>query len=114
MDILIIAIVWFILSAAVGTYADRLGRLGVVYFLMSLIFSPLLMFIVALANGPKLVYPTFKTHKHCPNCAEWVLHEAIVCKHCGRDLPVLKTAVQPHSVAAELSRGQNHQLDIRA
>ena len=29
------------------------------------------------------------TVRQCPSCAEMVKREAIVCRHCGRDLPVL-------------------------
>jgi hypothetical protein len=25
-------------------------------------------------------------HRQCPFCAEWIRPEAIVCKHCGRDV----------------------------
>lgn len=30
--------------------------------------------------------PTKKTHTRCPDCAELVLREANVCKHCGKQL----------------------------
>jgi hypothetical protein len=28
-----------------------------------------------------------RDHRPCPWCAEDILAEAIVCKHCGRDVP---------------------------
>jgi DNA-directed RNA polymerase subunit RPC12/RpoP len=29
--------------------------------------------------------------RRCPHCAEWVLAQASVCKHCGRDIEPMKT-----------------------
>lgn len=38
------------------------------------------------AADPALAIPSPKTHMRCPDCAEFVLREARVCKHCGRSL----------------------------
>jgi len=32
--------------------------------------------------------------KRCPHCAEIIKEDAIVCKHCGRELPIEMIKVQ--------------------
>jgi len=38
------------------------------------------------AVAPATSAPNPQTHVRCPDCAEFVLREARVCKHCGRSL----------------------------
>jgi ribosomal protein L32 len=86
-------IIWLAFSFAVGVFANNRGRSGGGWFLLSILISPILAFIFvavmqdlrrerqrkASAIGPD-------THVKCPSCAEWVLPEAKVCKHCGGPL----------------------------
>ncbi|WP_148042224.1 hypothetical protein [Pseudomethylobacillus aquaticus] len=75
---------WLIFSLIVGVYASNKGRSGVGFFVLSLIFSPILGLFFALVakdlSKPK--EPTSETHKKCPDCKELVLIDARICKHC--------------------------------
>lgn len=77
---------WIFLSVLVGVAASSRGRGSGTWFLLAMIFSPLLA-IIGLVLVPNLKSaPNPETHVKCPDCAELVLKEAKVCKHCGTRL----------------------------
>jgi hypothetical protein len=85
-----IAFFWFVLAVAVGILANSRGRSGFGWFLLAVLLTPLLGFILVLASkdlskaeAAAVGVPGGATHVRCPACAEWVLPEAAVCKHCG-------------------------------
>jgi hypothetical protein len=77
---------WFVFAIVVAVIASSRGRSGFGWFLLAMIISPLLgVILVALLPSlkPAQGAPTPRTHVKCPDCAELVLKEAKVCKHCG-------------------------------
>ena len=80
-------IIWLIFSIVVGFFASSKGRSGLGYFLLSIIISPLLGFIIVLILSPNEVKLVENgTNKECPNCNELINPYAKICKHCGSSL----------------------------
>jgi hypothetical protein len=81
---------WFLLAVVIGIGASGRGRSGFGWFLLSLLLSPLIGFVLLVLlpplNGQQSTAPSPQTHVKCPDCAELVLAEARVCKHCGAKL----------------------------
>ncbi len=84
---------WAMFAVVVGVFASSKGRSGFGWFLLSLIISPILgfLFVAVLPNlkvqaAVLASQPSAKTHVRCSACAEWVLPQAAVCKHCGAEL----------------------------
>lgn len=82
---------WVLFSVAVGVLASNRGRSGIGWFLLSLLISPILslLFVAVMKNlsaPPVQAAPSLQTHVKCGACAEFVLPEAKVCKHCGATL----------------------------
>ena len=78
---------WLALSVAVGFYASSRGRSGVLWFFVGVVLTPLLAFVFCAVfdnkANPMPKPPSSDTHVKCPDCAELVLAQARVCKHCG-------------------------------
>jgi len=80
-------LLWPLLALAVGIWASNKGRSGFGWFLLAILISPLLaaIFLAVSADLSRQAEarPTKATHVKCPDCAELILKEAKVCKHCG-------------------------------
>lgn len=74
---------WAVLSVLVGVYADRKGRSGVGFFVLSLVLSPLVGFVVAFVEPCREKTAAKSGTKKCPDCGEYVRQEAIICRFCG-------------------------------
>ena len=91
---------WLVLAILVGAYASSKGRSAVGFFFLAVLLSPLIAFIIVLVVAPIRANTDARAvetgeYKKCPYCAELVRAEAVVCKHCGRDLPKQEAKIEP-------------------
>ena len=76
---------------------DIISNMGETVFAVGLVFFVLLFGFLTAAVRSSRAREQLKKHpiKKCPFCAEMVLLEAKVCKHCGRDFAQPSATVQP-------------------
>lgn len=113
--IFVVVIVYFIPTIATAGKKNSGGVFVVNVFLG----WTLIGWVVALAwavslprNDPKpetvgpsgeLVTDAFGDTKRCPFCAEDIKRDAIVCKHCGRDLPRAEAPTGPAAAEKDVT-----------
>jgi hypothetical protein len=90
-DIVNLLFIWLGLAIVVGIAAAHRGRKGAAWLLLAVVTSPLIAGLLVLVlpdpNKERQQRELLKNPRKCPLCAALVRREAIVCKHCGRDLP---------------------------
>jgi len=93
-------IFWLIFAILVAVYAGKQGRSGIGYFFLAVLLSPIIAFVILIIAGENREKAEEKKidsgdFRKCPFCAELIKPEAVVCKHCGRDLPILEDERTP-------------------
>lgn len=90
-------LIWGLFGVVSAFAAGWKGRNPVGWFLLGLLIGPfallLLLFAPSLKATPKYQNAGADAERRCPFCAEVIQRAAIVCKHCGRDLPMA-----PHQI----------------
>lgn len=80
-------LLWIGLAVAVGMVATQRNRGSGNWFMVALVFSPVIAIIFLLAMPSLKPADTAALDQvervKCPACAELVLPDASVCKHCG-------------------------------
>ena len=80
-----LAIVWVFLCGLVAEFADKRGHSAGLWYLFSLVFTPLLgFFIVGTLPSAADLIPA--GHRRCPTCAGIVHAQAQLCPYCHADL----------------------------
>lgn len=112
--IIIIIIIWFLLCFVVANAWKNVGLSYSNGFWNSLFFSPLVgisLGILHVCGRGTSEAVSLGTMKKCPYCAELIKREAIVCRYCGKDLPIDTQSSVTKNIMKELKpdeKGKYH------
>jgi hypothetical protein len=83
--VFLIIAAWVAMAAACGNVARRKGRSRFGWYCLGMLSGPIGLLLAHIVSSQ----PGFEVAmvRPCPYCAERVRYEAIVCKHCGREIP---------------------------
>ena len=79
-----LALIWLFLCGLVAEFADRRGHSATLWYLFSLLFTPLVsFFIVGILPSAADLIPA--GHRRCPTCSGIVRAQAPLCPYCHTD-----------------------------
>ena len=99
MEILVGLFLWVLFGVFSAMIASTKGRSAGGWFFMGLIFGPFGLLVALLPATEK----SGATRK-CPDCAEVVKAEAMVCKHCGKKFDIAAESVSVSPQTAQNNR----------
>ena len=87
-----IVIAWLSFAVVCAIIASHKNRSACAWFFLGLIFAAFALIVLVCIPAEKQ-----GTHRKCPHCAEDVLVEAKICKHCNKELGAIEKPANNNS-----------------
>lgn len=97
-------LVWLVMATVCAVIASAKGYSGPGWFLYGFLIWPVaLVHVLVKQPTPEKLRERTGDTRQCPFCAEMIKPQAVVCRHCGRDLPAPPAAAAGASIAEPMS-----------
>jgi hypothetical protein len=101
MEVIYSLVGLLIVMAVIPAYIAKLkGHSFGLFLFYGLMLGPIAIIHALLMKGETGTTQSGQGSKKCPYCAERIQEEAIVCKHCGRDLSPLQASTTGPNIGA--------------